>query len=337
VERASPGKERRPWYAEIEDTTMNRNKSTRERSSLISFALLIAVFTIPSLLLAQDNKQATTIDKVMFTYDSGNSTPVEMDIFGRGFGNRVAPTVTVDGLQQTVTMFTDTHIAIAPAGISSGAYRLKVSNNSHQGNDGGSRMAQFYLTIGASGPKGDPGPAGPQGPTGIQGPAGPQGPAGIQGPPGPQGPAGPVGATGATGPAGPIGPAGPVGAQGPMGFPGPQGPQGPQGAQGPQGPPGPAGTDATFGTNTNTAASGLSRTCFLGEIMLSSGPIAGSLPASGQLLAINKFSPLFLVLGTTYGGDGKTTFGIPDLRAAAPNGLTYSICVIGQAPTKVVF
>jgi microcystin-dependent protein len=71
--------------------------------------------------------------------------------------------------------------------------------------------------------------------------------------------------------------------------------------------------------------------------MLSSGPIAGSLPASGQLLAINKFSPLFQVIGTTYGGDGKTTFGVPDLRAAAPNGLTYSICVIGQAPTKVIF
>lgn len=216
-------------------------------------------------------------------------------------------------------MFTDTHIAIAPAGLASGAYRLKVKNNSRQDEDGGHRLAQFYLTIGAAGAKGDPGPAGPQGPDGIQGPAGPQGPAGLQGPPGPQGPAGPAGP------------------QGIMGFPGPQGTQGPQGEQGPQGPPGPAGTDAAFGTNTNTASSGLSRACFLGEIMLSSGPVAGSLPASGQLVSVAKFLSLFQVIGTTYGGDGKTTFGIPDLRAAAPNGLTYSICVSGFAPTKVTF
>ena len=320
---------------------MNRNTSTRERSSLISIALLIAVFAIPSLLLAEDNK-ATTIDKVMFTYDSGNSTPVEMDIFGRGFGDRVAPSVTIDGLQQTVTMFTDTHIAIAPAGIAAGAYRLKVKNNTREGDDGSRRLAQFYLTIGSSGVKGDPGPVGPQGPAGIQGPAGPQGPAGIQGPPGPQGSAGPTGATGAVGatgpagPAGPIGPAGPAGSQGIMGFPGPQGTQGPQGVQGPQGPPGPAGTTA-FGTNTNIASSGLSRQCFLGEIMLSSGPVAGSLPASGQLVSVTKFLSLFQVIGTTYGGDGTNTFGIPDLRAAAPNGLTYSICVSGFAPTKVTF
>lgn len=322
---------------------MNRNKSTRERTLLIAITLLIVVIAIPSLVVAADNKQATTIEKVMFTYDSGNSTPVEMDIVGHGFGNQVAPTVLIDGLQQTVTMFTDTHVAIAPGGISSGAYRLKVQNNSHQGNDGGGRMAQFYLTIGAAGPKGDPGAAGPQGPSGVQGP---QGPAGIQGAPGPQGPAGPIGATGATGATGPAGPAGspgpagpigPAGPQGIMGFPGPQGLQGPQGEQGPQGPPGPAGTDAAFGTNTNTASSGLSRACFLGEIMLSSGPVAGSLPASGQLVSVAKFLSLFQVIGTTYGGDGKTTFGIPDLRAAAPNGLTYSICVIGQAPTKVIF
>jgi hypothetical protein len=307
---------------------MNRNKNTRERSLLIAITLLIAVFAIPSLLLAEDTKQATTIDKVMFTYDSGNSTPVEMDIVGHGFGNRVAPTVLIDGLQQTVTMFTDTHIAIAPAGISSGAYRLKVQNNSRQGNDGSSRMTQFYLTIGAAGTKGDPGPAGPQGAAGVQGPPGPQGLAGPIGAPGA------TGATGATGPAGPIGPAGP---QGIMGFPGPQGTQGPQGVQGLQGPPGPAGTDGVFGTNTNTASSGLSRTCFLGEIMLSSGPVAGQLPASGQLVSVTSFLSLFQVIGTKYGGDGKTTFGIPDLRAAAPNGLTYSICVTGFAPTKVTF
>ena len=34
----------------------------------------------------------------------------------------------------------------------------------------------------------------------------------------------------------------------------------------------------------------------------------------GQLLPINSNSALFSILGTTYGGDGRTTFGLPDLR-----------------------
>ena len=37
-------------------------------------------------------------------------------------------------------------------------------------------------------------------------------------------------------------------------------------------------------------------------------------PASGQLMPISRYSALFSVLGTTYGGDGRTTFALPDLR-----------------------
>ncbi len=37
----------------------------------------------------------------------------------------------------------------------------------------------------------------------------------------------------------------------------------------------------------------------------------------GQLLPINSNQALFSVLGTTYGGDGRTTFGLPDLRGRA--------------------
>jgi tail collar domain/collagen triple helix repeat protein len=295
---------------------MNRSTRTRGWFSLV-IGLLVALLATASTLLAEDNKP-TKIDKVTFTYDSGNPVPVEMDIFGSGFGSHVTPTVLIDGLQQTVTMFTDTHIAIAPAGISSGAYRLRVVNNGHHANEnGGSAAAQFYLTIGAVGPKGDPGPAGQQGP------------AGLQGPPGPPGPAGPAGAAGATGPAGPAGAPGPAGPMGPMGFTGPAGPQGPQGPQGVQGPPGPAGPDPRFGTNTNNALLGTGRTCFLGEIMLSAGQFAGGTPADGQLELISQFPGLFQALGTRYGGDGKTTFRLPDLRGVAPNGLTYSICTSG--------
>lgn len=42
--------------------------------------------------------------------------------------------------------------------------------------------------------------------------------------------------------------------------------------------------------------------------------------AEGQLLAISSNSALFSILGTTYGGDGRTTFGLPDLRGRSPIG-----------------
>lgn len=42
----------------------------------------------------------------------------------------------------------------------------------------------------------------------------------------------------------------------------------------------------------------------------------GSLPADGRLLQIREYTVLFSFLGITYGGDGRTTFGLPDLRHA---------------------
>lgn len=38
----------------------------------------------------------------------------------------------------------------------------------------------------------------------------------------------------------------------------------------------------------------------------------------GRLLSIGEYSALFAVIGTTYGGDGVTTFALPDLRGAVP-------------------
>src|SRR5579864_8427146 len=38
----------------------------------------------------------------------------------------------------------------------------------------------------------------------------------------------------------------------------------------------------------------------------------------GQILPISQNTALFSLLGTTYGGDGKTTFGLPNLQGAAP-------------------
>lgn len=39
---------------------------------------------------------------------------------------------------------------------------------------------------------------------------------------------------------------------------------------------------------------------------------------NGQLLSVSQYTALFSILGTTYGGDGRTTFGLPDLRGRAP-------------------
>ncbi len=59
---------------------------------------------------------------------------------------------------------------------------------------------------------------------------------------------------------------------------------------------------------------------FIGEIRMFAGNYAprGWAFCNGQLLAISQHQTLFSILGTTYGGDGRTTFGLPDLRGRAP-------------------
>ena len=94
-----------------------------------------------------------------------------------------------------------------------------------------------------------------------------------------------------------------------------------------------AALDPRFGTNTSLAVAGSGATCTLGQVMLTAGVVANGIPATGQLLPIAGNTPLFTLLGTNYGGDGVTTFAIPDLRSVAPNGLTYTICNLGVFPS----
>ncbi len=69
---------------------------------------------------------------------------------------------------------------------------------------------------------------------------------------------------------------------------------------------------------------------FLGEIRMFGGTFApvGWAFCNGQTLAISNNEALFTLIGTTYGGDGQTTFQLPDLRGRIPvgagtgNGLT---------------
>jgi microcystin-dependent protein len=59
---------------------------------------------------------------------------------------------------------------------------------------------------------------------------------------------------------------------------------------------------------------------FVGEIRLAGFNFApeGWAFCAGQLMSIAENPALFQLLGTTYGGDGQTTFGLPDLRGRVP-------------------
>jgi len=76
--------------------------------------------------------------------------------------------------------------------------------------------------------------------------------------------------------------------------------------------------------------------CFVGEIRLFAFPRVprGWAACDGQLLSIAQNQALYTLIGTTYGGDGTTNFGVPDLRGRVPidagtsnQGQTY---VLGQ-------
>lgn len=59
---------------------------------------------------------------------------------------------------------------------------------------------------------------------------------------------------------------------------------------------------------------------YLGEIRTAGFNFApvGYLPCDGRLLPISQYDALYNLLGTTYGGDGVQTFGLPDLRGRIP-------------------
>jgi len=66
-------------------------------------------------------------------------------------------------------------------------------------------------------------------------------------------------------------------------------------------------------------------TPFLGQIQAFGFNFAprGWAFCAGQLLAISQNSALFSLLGTTFGGDGRTTFGLPDLRSRSIVGMGH--------------
>ena len=73
--------------------------------------------------------------------------------------------------------------------------------------------------------------------------------------------------------------------------------------------------------------SGLANACssdgYIGSMNVFAGnfPISGCALAQGQLLSVSQNTALFAILGTTYGGDGRTTFALPDTRGRSVIGV----------------
>ncbi|MCG7408500.1 tail fiber protein [Paenibacillus sp. ACRRX] len=75
---------------------------------------------------------------------------------------------------------------------------------------------------------------------------------------------------------------------------------------------------------------------YVGEIRIFAGNFApvGWALCNGQLLSIRSNAPLYSIIGTTYGGDGKTTFALPNMQGKAPihqgTGVSLSSYSIGS-------
>ena len=75
---------------------------------------------------------------------------------------------------------------------------------------------------------------------------------------------------------------------------------------------------------------------FIGQISIYAFNFAprGWMPCDGRLLPIAQYTALFSLIGTTYGGDGRTTFALPDLRGrivvGAGNGPGLTPRTIGE-------
>ena len=84
-----------------------------------------------------------------------------------------------------------------------------------------------------------------------------------------------------------------------------------------------AGVAAMVVSLLTVSAPAQARDPFIGEIMQFGGNFCprGWAEADGRLLSISNYSALFSLLGTNFGGDGRRTFGLPDLRGRTAVGV----------------
>ena len=77
---------------------------------------------------------------------------------------------------------------------------------------------------------------------------------------------------------------------------------------------------------------------FIGEITIFAGSYSprGFAFCEGQMLEITQYTALFSILGTRYGGDGRTTFALPNLKDAEKslNGARYIMALQGMFPVR---
>jgi microcystin-dependent protein len=73
---------------------------------------------------------------------------------------------------------------------------------------------------------------------------------------------------------------------------------------------------------------------FIGEMRLFAFEVVpkGWSACEGQLLPISQNTALFSLLETRFGGDGRTTFALPDMRGKAPAETHYCIALQGAFP-----
>jgi microcystin-dependent protein len=76
---------------------------------------------------------------------------------------------------------------------------------------------------------------------------------------------------------------------------------------------------------------------YVGEVRMFAGNFApaGWMFCEGQLLPISEYETLFNLIGTTYGGDGQSTFALPDLRGRLPihQGSGFTLAETGGVET----
>ena len=75
-----------------------------------------------------------------------------------------------------------------------------------------------------------------------------------------------------------------------------------------------------------------SQEAFIGEIRMFAGNFAPMdwMFCQGQTLNIVQYQALYSILGTTYGGDGRTTFALPNLCGRVPVGTNSTVKILGQ-------
>ncbi len=84
-------------------------------------------------------------------------------------------------------------------------------------------------------------------------------------------------------------------------------------------------------------AHALGETDYLGSIGLVGENFCpyGTMEAKGQILAISQYDALFALFGWVYGGDGRTSFALPDMsKEIKVEGMRYCVVVRGIFPSK---